>query len=189
MLPFMMERLGITRGQSLLSILLCLTPLQYFPVRVRHGLAKGARWTFLPYSHNWRQGGEQEIIAAVAMLDEIKDASCWDMGAHHGIHTLGLAMQVGQKGQVAAFEPDPVSFRRLARHIRMNRLPNVRLFNFATSDRKFEPDGTFRPGMERTARGRAAQSDSVKREHHNANQQCPHYEVGPVFSESTRGPE
>jgi len=124
----------MTQQQSLLSVLLCVTPLQYLPVRVRHGLATGARWTFLPYSYNWRQGGESNIVAAVEMLGNIKGASCWDFGAHFGIHTVGLAMRAGNDGQVAAFEPDPVSFRRLERHVRMNRLTNVRLFNLGVSN-------------------------------------------------------
>jgi FkbM family methyltransferase len=130
----------MTKGQSLLSVLLCLTPLQYLPVRVRRGLATGARWTLLPFSGLWRYGGEQDIVAAVSMLGDIKGASCWDLGAHVGIHTVGLAMQVGPEGQVAAFEPDPVSFRRLTRHVRMNRLSNVRLFNAAVSDQASRAD-------------------------------------------------
>jgi hypothetical protein len=86
----------------MLSKLLCMTPLQYLPVRVRRGLAKGARWTLLPHYHYWRFGGESDIVAAMKMFGNINGASCWDFGAHFGIYTVGLAMQVGTKGQVAA---------------------------------------------------------------------------------------
>jgi FkbM family methyltransferase len=119
---------------SLLSALLCMTPLQYLPVRVRRGLAKEAWWTFLPHSHYWRFGGESEIVAAMEMLGNVNSTSCWDFGAHFGIHTVGLAMRVGNDGQVAAFEPNPFPFSRLERHVRMNRLTNVRLFKLGVSD-------------------------------------------------------
>src|ERR1700748_3653226 len=38
------------------------TPLQHWPVRLRRGIAIGARWTFLPHPANWRQGGEGRRI-------------------------------------------------------------------------------------------------------------------------------
>jgi len=69
------------------------------------------------------------------MSGMLKAGSCWDFGAHFGIYTVGLAMEVGNKGQIAAFEPNPVSFRRLERHIRMNHFTNVKLFNLGVSDK------------------------------------------------------
>lgn len=42
-------------------------------------------------------------------------------------------MQVGPEGQVAAFEPDPVAFARLAHHVRWNGLTNVVLLQAAAS--------------------------------------------------------
>jgi FkbM family methyltransferase len=110
------------------------SPLQYWPVSVRAGLAKGAQWTIAPFSANWRHGGEVEVAAAVAMLPRVRGATCWDVGAHFGIHTVGLAMQVGADGRVCAFEPDSAAFARLQRHVKMNRLRNVRLYPFAASD-------------------------------------------------------
>lgn len=59
-------------------------------------------------------------------------------GAHYGIHTLGFARRVGPRGQVAAFEPAPVSFHRLQFHLRMNRLKNVVAFPAAASERTAE---------------------------------------------------
>jgi FkbM family methyltransferase len=122
------------RRQSLLSRIICMTPLQYLPVHVRHGLAAGARWTFLPYSFYWRSGGESHVIEALEMLGNVEGASCWDFGAHFGIYTVGMAMLAGKNGQVTAFEPNPASFRRLRLHVRMNRLSNVRIFNLGVSD-------------------------------------------------------
>jgi FkbM family methyltransferase len=110
------------------------SPLQYLPVTVRSGLAKGARWTLAPFSANWRQGGEPEIAEALALLPSVRGAVCWDLGAHFGIHAVGLALQVGPEGRVCAFEPDGVAFARLQRHVRMNRLHNVTLYPLAASD-------------------------------------------------------
>ncbi|MEO7972010.1 MAG: FkbM family methyltransferase [Thermoanaerobaculia bacterium] len=67
-------------------------------------------------------------------LVRIRGAVCWDFGAHFGIHTVGMARQVGPEGQVAAFEPDPVAFARLAYHVRANGLTNVELFQAAASN-------------------------------------------------------
>jgi FkbM family methyltransferase len=116
------------------SQLLSATRLANFPVRVRKGLAKGARWTMLPFSANWRQGGgEIAVERAVAHLLTVRGIVFWDFGAHFGIHSVGLALQVGPHGQVVAFEPDPVAFEKLIRHVRMNNLTNIKLFNSAVS--------------------------------------------------------
>ena len=114
------------------------TRLQLWPVRVRAGLARGARWTLYPFSSNWRLGGEQDLEMAFNLLNPKAGAVCWDLGAHFGIYTVGFARQVGNEGQVYAFEPDPVAFARLRRHARMNKLNNVKLFNIAASDRDGE---------------------------------------------------
>src|SRR5262249_9791005 len=102
----------------------------YFPVRVRGGRARGARWTLLPFSSYWRRGEtENDVTQAASYLCELKDITFWDIGAHFGIHTVGMAMSVGPSGQVVAFEPDPAAFSRLSYHVRKNDLSNVRLFD------------------------------------------------------------
>ncbi|MSU65186.1 MAG: hypothetical protein EXS38_03585 [Opitutus sp.] len=47
---------------------------------------------------------------------DIRGWTCWDLGAHFGLYSVGLARRVGPAGQVAAFEPNPISFARLQRH-------------------------------------------------------------------------
>jgi FkbM family methyltransferase len=66
-------------------------------------------------------------------LGHVDGAVCWDFGAHFGIHTIGMAMQVGPQGQVASFEPDPVAFERLCRRVCINGLRHVRLYQAAAS--------------------------------------------------------
>lgn len=118
-----------------LSKIISKTPLQHFPVRVRRGLARGMRWTFLPFSSNWREGGEVEVETALKKCGELEGGTCWDLGSHFGIHTVGLARVVGPAGQVCAFEPDPTAFQKLSKHLRMNHLAWVKTFNVGVSDR------------------------------------------------------
>lgn len=110
------------------------TPLAQLHVRVRHGPAKGAKWTLLPFSYNWRAGGERDVQRGLSCLGDLAEKVCWDFGAHFGIHTVGMAMLVGPTGQVASFEPDPVAFRKLSYHVRINGLANVQLFQAAASE-------------------------------------------------------
>ena len=106
------------------------------PVRVRRGLARGAWWSLYPHSSYWRLGGNDPHVEAILLRHAARPgASCWDLGAHHGIYSAGLARAIGPAGRVEAFEPDPVSFRRLCWHRRLNRLENLRPHNVAASAR------------------------------------------------------
>jgi len=108
--------------------------LQYWPVRVRAGVASGARWTLYPWSAYWRGTQEPELHQAMLGLGDISGWSCWDLGAHFGIYSIGLARRTGPAGEVAAFEPNPVSYARLERHRRTNRITWMRAFEAAVSD-------------------------------------------------------
>jgi FkbM family methyltransferase len=122
---------------GLLSRLISRSLISYFPVRVRAGLARNAKWTIAPFSSNWRHGGDGDVAAGfkyLALQRSIPGSCCWDFGAHFGIETVGMAMQVGPKGKVFAFEPDPVAFARLTYHVRRNQLAQVEAFNVAVSD-------------------------------------------------------
>jgi len=121
--------------KAIASRLVTHTPIQYIPVKVQKGLAKGADWTIMPHSAYWRLGGhEPEVETAIRVNGCISEATCWDLGTHFGIYTVGMAMAVGTEGQVVGFEPDPASFRRCQRHIQMNSLYQVKLINAAVSD-------------------------------------------------------
>jgi len=113
------------------------TRLSLLPVRVRGGIAAGARWTLFPWTSYWRGTHEPEMQAAMMALGggSIVGWCCWDLGAHFGLYSVGLARRVGPTGEVAAFEPNPVSFARLSRHARMNGLPWLKLYESAVSDR------------------------------------------------------
>ena len=110
------------------------TPLRFWPVRIRYGFLRGARWTLWPHSAYWRGHYEPDVQAGLALIAPPLGGVAWDLGAHFGFYTLWLARAVGPAGQVCAFEPDRISFERLRRHVAMNGAANVRIYNRAVSD-------------------------------------------------------
>jgi FkbM family methyltransferase len=121
--------------QSFLRRMAAASPLADIPVTVRRGPIRGARWTLFPFSMYWRSGGDTEVATAASRLRHLAGAVFWDFGAHFGIHTIGMSLKVGPAGQVVAFEPDPFSFAKLSRHVKLNHLHNVRLFRAGVSSR------------------------------------------------------
>jgi FkbM family methyltransferase len=116
--------------------LLSRTPLGLWPVRVRSGVAAGARWTLYPWTSYWRGTHEPALQAQFARIGggDMRGWACWDLGAHFGLYSIGLARRVGPTGQVAAFEPHPANFARLQRHCAMNRVPWLKCYSAAVSD-------------------------------------------------------
>lgn len=110
------------------------TGLAHLPVRVRGGLAKKARWTLYPWTSYWRGTHEPELQKFLEHMEDMTGWCCWDLGALYGLYSIGLAMRTGPSGQVAAFEPNPVSYVRLARHVAMNHMPWLRSYRAAVSD-------------------------------------------------------
>src|SRR5436309_1838240 len=92
---------------ALLAAFLRFSRLQYWPVRVHGGIADGARWTLFPWTSYWRGTHEPAMHQALLGLGAIGGWSCWDLGAHFGIYSIGLARRAGPTGQVAGFEPNP----------------------------------------------------------------------------------
>ena len=118
----------------LANLILGRTPLGLWPVRVRGGVAAGARWTLYPWSAYWRGGFETELQQELINLGDIAGWTCWDLGAHYGLYSVGLALRTGPTGQVVSFEPNPLSYGRLERHRRMNRLAWMKTIRAAVSD-------------------------------------------------------
>jgi FkbM family methyltransferase len=113
--------------------------LQLCPVPILRGPARGKWWTLYPLSNYWRRGGQEpEMDLAIKMAGDLRSKVAWDCGAHFGIYTLTFSCLVGPSGQAVAFEPDPVSFARLQRHMRMNRTGNVVAVEAAASDQAGE---------------------------------------------------
>jgi hypothetical protein len=89
------------------------------PIRVPYG----AWW--LAYNDAYNDG----IFAGIQEGPDLKYLRSYlrpgmtaiDIGGHHGYYTLLMAQKVGTEGRVITFEPSPREFKRLRRHIRLNR--------------------------------------------------------------------
>jgi FkbM family methyltransferase len=59
---------------------------------------------------------------AIAVIDALvrEGDTCLDVGANVGALTLAMAKRVGPTGKVFAFEPGPLTYRRLARNVALN---------------------------------------------------------------------
>jgi FkbM family methyltransferase len=119
--------------KRLLDAFMRRTRLGDWPMRVRGGVAAGARWTLYPFSSYWRGASDRESTAWVDRFCN-RGGSALDLGAHFGLYAVGMAQRVGPTGQVVALEPDETARRRCILHVRMNRLDWVRVFGEAASD-------------------------------------------------------
>ncbi len=119
---------------ALLRRLLSTPVIARLPIRVVSGIAKGARWSFFPWTAYWRGTHEPEVQTRLLKMGDWTGKHIWDLGSHYGIFTIGLGRLVGPTGSVAAFEPNPLSYERLQLHVRRNRLNWVKTFLCAASD-------------------------------------------------------
>jgi FkbM family methyltransferase len=108
------------------------TRLGNLPMRVRGGVAAGARWTLYPFSSYWRGTSDTEAAGWVDRFCKT-GGSALDLGAHFGLYTVGMAQRVGPTGQVISLEPEKTARERCLLHVRMNRLGWVRVFSEAAS--------------------------------------------------------
>lgn len=80
-------------------------------------------------------GGTYEPEQTALFVQRVKaGATVLDVGAHTGYYSLLAARLAGPSGSVWSFEPDPVNFRFLKRHIALNRLDHVHPTQSAVSD-------------------------------------------------------
>jgi len=137
---------------SLLRRLLSIPVIACLPVRVRSGIAEGARWSFFPWSAYWRGTHEPTVQARILKLKaDWTGLHIWDLGSHYGLYAVGLGRRVGPAGSAAAFEPNPLSYDRLCLHVRRNHLSQVKTFPFAVSDTAGTQRLFVQNGMETTS--------------------------------------
>lgn len=92
-------------------------------VKVKSGLAEGLwmRLRFFGEGSYWlgyHEATAQELLKRFCRTGSV----CYDIGAHLGFFSLGLANCVGPKGKVFAFEPDPENCSRLKEMVVRNNL-------------------------------------------------------------------
>jgi FkbM family methyltransferase len=73
------------------------------------------------------------IYEVLPKLVDLRDAECWDVGAHIGYHSLTLA---ALGARVTAFEPNPTNRERIEAHLKRNAAlaPRIQLSPIALSD-------------------------------------------------------
>jgi FkbM family methyltransferase len=108
--------------------------VQPIMLTIKNGPLKGKKWIAASGIKFIR--GTYEQYKTDAYLRHLHAGDVvYDVGAHVGYYTALAATMVGQRGQVIAFEPRPVNFSYLKRHIRTNGLPNVKLIEASVGDK------------------------------------------------------
>ena len=101
---------------------------------ILQGPLRGKRWIVGSHLHGcWL--GSYEFKMQRSMARELRRGSAfYDVGANAGFYSL-LAAVLVSPGPVYAFEPLPENAAYLRRHLALNRIRNVTLFELAISDR------------------------------------------------------
>jgi FkbM family methyltransferase len=130
---------------------------QGFCLPILQGPAKGLKWITGTADHGvWL--GTYEYHKQRLFGNLIAPGSVvFDIGAHAGFYTLLAARKVGDAGHVYAFEPLATNCVALRKHLEINHLNNVTLFEGAVSD--FVGTTPFAPGIS-TSLGRLSEFGS-----------------------------
>jgi len=79
--------------------------------------------------------GDRHNIGWSHCIDSLtEDETFIDIGAHIGLYTLPAALKL-KKGRVYAFEPASSNYNILKKHIKMNSLSNVEIFDYLVGDK------------------------------------------------------
>lgn len=87
-------------------------------------------------------------LPAALLLERVLEPgqAVLDVGANYGHFTMAAAAAVGPQGRVLAVEPNPAAYARLACHVALNRLDQVRTLQIGLSDAPGELE-LFVPGI------------------------------------------
>jgi FkbM family methyltransferase len=117
-------------------------PLSLIPhgtvLRVLQGALRGKKWIVGSHVHGcWL--GSYELDKQQLFTKTVKPGDVvLDIGANVGFYTLLSGVLAGEGGKVFAFEPSPRNFGFLSRHVKINGLNNVTLFEAAVADQPGE---------------------------------------------------
>jgi FkbM family methyltransferase len=123
---------------------LCKWLLYPFYTRIRSGPLAGKRWIIATGSKFIAGTYEPEKTAAITRLVSAGNVA-YDIGAHVGYYSILMADLAGDEGAVYAFEPRPINYAFLNRHIRLNYCRNIRTYRMAIG----KPQGQATPGTAR----------------------------------------
>lgn len=112
-------------------------PFRFLPremaVPILQGPLRGKKWIVGSHLHGcWL--GSYELEMQKRMVGELRPGAVfYDVGANAGFYSLLAAVLVAP-GPVYAFEPLPANAAYLRKHLELNRIQNVKLFELALSD-------------------------------------------------------
>jgi FkbM family methyltransferase len=126
---------------------------------IMQGKLRGKKWIVGSGEHGYWLGS-YEMQKRQAFENEIKPGSVvYDIGANVGYYTLLASVLSGEKGKVFAFEPLPRNVDYLRKHVEINHLTNVDIFEAAVSD--YEGEAFFDLGAS-TAMGHLAERGEIR---------------------------
>ena len=102
--------------------------------KIRSGVLKGEKWIVGSGSYDFWMGTYEKAIAEKFETYAKKSEVVCDLGAHVGYYTLLASKSVGKHGKVYAFEPLHRNIIYLQKHIELNKISNVRIFECAVSN-------------------------------------------------------
>jgi len=103
-------------------------------IPILQGRLRGKLW-IAGSSNNGCWLGSYEYEKRLMFEKNIKKGEImFDIGANVGFYTLLASILVGEGGKVFAFEPVPRNLQYLHKHMQMNRIGNVSVFEEAISD-------------------------------------------------------
>ena len=109
------------------------------PRRIIRGVAAGYRICASPADNlGYLLGTDEPHLQRAIRKYVAAGDTVYDVGANQGYVSLSLARRVGPGGRVFAFEPVPRNIETFRRNIQINGIENVRLLEFAASDRTGE---------------------------------------------------
>jgi FkbM family methyltransferase len=109
------------------------------PRTIVRGLAAGYRMYVSPAENlGYLLGTYEPQLQAIIKEYVAAGDTVYDVGANVGYASLLLAKRVGPGGRVIAFEPVPRNIDAFRENVKINDLANVRLLEFAASDRRGE---------------------------------------------------
>jgi FkbM family methyltransferase len=145
----LIQRTGSFRGKHRLTKLLGIGA-RGAPIRSRYGVLLEAH---LDDATNYFaiSGYESDVVPAAVESLEKGDAFI-DVGANAGLFSLLAADRIGAEGVVISFEPQPKIAEIFRRNMRLNRISNVHLFEFALGSRTAISKLSISPGHSGGAR-------------------------------------
>jgi len=81
-----------------------------------------------------RGNSEENILEPIMNMLQPGDVA-YDIGANIGVHSIFMAIKVGEKGKIVAFEPENNVYSALTQNINLNNLKNVESVKAALGDR------------------------------------------------------